>query len=86
MTANAQLNHVRPAGLEIIAKRPTRTSKVARLGPYATAYEITDRMPFIAEKLKELRRKVKPEGPNAATVFMTRVAGAPTMLIGHPVR
>ncbi|MEU3658506.1 class I SAM-dependent methyltransferase [Streptomyces sp. NPDC032940] len=77
--------------------------------PYATAYEITDRMPFNVKKLKallrerrvgnltvkkrgsavepeELRKKVKPEGPNAATVFMTRVAGAPTMLIGHPVR
>lgn len=75
--------------------------------PYATAYEITDRMPFNVKKLKallrerrvgnltvkkrgsavepeELRRKVKPQGPNAATVFMTRVAGAPTMLIGHP--
>ncbi|MFD5447703.1 THUMP-like domain-containing protein [Streptomyces sp. NPDC003470] len=76
---------------------------------YATAYEITDRMPFNVKKLKallrerrvgtltvkkrgsavepeELRRKVRPQGPNAATVFMTRVAGAPTMLIGHPVR
>lgn len=77
--------------------------------PYATAYEITDLMPFNVKKLKallrerrvgtltvkkrgsavepeELRRKVKPEGPNSATVFMTRVAGAPTMLIGHPAR
>lgn len=35
---------------------------------------------------EELRRKVKPQGPNAATVFLTRVAGAPTMLIGRPVR
>ncbi|MET7286113.1 class I SAM-dependent methyltransferase [Streptomyces sp. NPDC005573] len=75
--------------------------------PYATAYEITDRMPFNVKKLKallrergvgnltvkkrgsavepeELRKKVKPQGPNAATVFMTRVAGAPTMLIGRP--
>ncbi|MFJ5776706.1 methyltransferase domain-containing protein [Streptomyces sp. NPDC093094] len=75
--------------------------------PYATAYEITDRLPFNLKKLKallrergvgiltvkkrgsavepeELRRKVKPQGPNAATVFLTRVAGAPTMLIGHP--
>ncbi|MFJ5261415.1 methyltransferase domain-containing protein [Streptomyces sp. NPDC088387] len=33
---------------------------------------------------EELRKKVKPEGPNSATVFMTRVAGAPTMLVGHP--
>ncbi|WP_149825883.1 class I SAM-dependent methyltransferase [Streptomyces tailanensis] len=77
--------------------------------PYATAYEITDRLPFNVKKLKallrergvgvltvkkrgsavepeELRKKVKPQGPNSATVFLTRVAGAPTMLIGHPVR
>ncbi|MFF3321389.1 methyltransferase domain-containing protein [Streptomyces sp. NPDC002889] len=33
---------------------------------------------------EELRRKVKPHGPNAATVFLTRVAGAPTMLVGRP--
>ncbi|GLF97623.1 THUMP-like domain-containing protein [Streptomyces yaizuensis] len=31
---------------------------------------------------EELRRRVKPKGPNAATVFLTRVAGAPSMLIG----
>ncbi|MGC9495448.1 class I SAM-dependent methyltransferase [Streptomyces sp. WG7] len=84
------------------------TADELRPTPYATAYEITDRMPFNVKKLKallrerevgtltvkkrgsavepeELRRKVKPQGPNAATVFMTRVAGAPTMLIGHPV-
>jgi SAM-dependent methyltransferase len=33
---------------------------------------------------EELRRKVKPQGPNSATVFLTRVAGAPTMLLGAP--
>ncbi|MFF0851788.1 methyltransferase domain-containing protein [Streptomyces sp. NPDC003280] len=77
--------------------------------PYATAYEITDQLPFNVKKLKallrerevgvltvkkrgsavepeELRRKVKPQGPNSATVFLTRVAGAPTMLVGRPVR
>jgi len=75
--------------------------------PYATAYEITDQLPFNVKKLKallrerevgtltvkkrgsavepeELRKKVKPAGPNSATVFLTRVAGAPTMLVGHP--
>ncbi|MFC3578304.1 class I SAM-dependent methyltransferase [Streptomyces yaanensis] len=77
---------------------------------YATAYEITDQLPFNVKKLKallrerevgvltvkkrgsavepeELRRKVLPKthGPNAVTVFLTRVAGAPTMLLGHPV-
>jgi hypothetical protein len=34
---------------------------------------------------EEVRRRVKPQGPNAATVFLTRVAGAPAMLIGQPV-
>ncbi|MER7570460.1 methyltransferase domain-containing protein [Streptomyces sp. NPDC126514] len=76
--------------------------------PFATPYEITDRLPFNVKKLKallrqrevgvltvkkrgsavepeELRRKVKPQGPNAATVFLTRVQGAPTMLVGHPL-
>ncbi|MFI6410498.1 methyltransferase domain-containing protein [Streptomyces sp. NPDC050585] len=33
---------------------------------------------------EEVRRRVKPKGPHAATVFLTRVAGAPTMLIGQP--
>ncbi|MGA5118517.1 THUMP-like domain-containing protein [Streptomyces pseudogriseolus] len=79
--------------------------------PYATAYEITDRLPFNLKKLKallrerevgvltvkkrgsavepeELRRKAlpKPHGTASVTVFLTRVAGAPTMLLGHPVR
>ncbi|MDN3024587.1 methyltransferase domain-containing protein [Streptomyces sp. S.PB5] len=83
------------------------TADERHLTPYATAYEITDRLPFNVKKLKallrerevgiltvkkrgsavepeELRKKVKPQGPNSATVFLTRVAGAPTMLIGAP--
>ncbi|MFG2267606.1 SAM-dependent methyltransferase [Streptomyces sp. NPDC048720] len=85
------------------------TSDELRDTPYATAYEITDRLPFNVKKLKallrerevgiltvkkrgsavepeELRRKVKPQGPHSATVFLTRVAGAPTMLVGRPAR
>ncbi|MEV1077817.1 methyltransferase domain-containing protein, partial [Streptomyces sp. NPDC050211] len=77
--------------------------------PYATAYEITDQLPFNLKKLKallrerqvgtltvkkrgsavepeELRRKVKPQGPGAATVFLTRVAGGPTLVVGGPAR
>ncbi|MGC0330043.1 SAM-dependent methyltransferase [Streptomyces sp. SAI-170] len=84
------------------------TSDALRPTPYATAYEITDQLPFNVKKLKallrerevgiltvkkrgsavepeELRKKVKPQGPNAATVFLTRVSGAPTMLIGRPL-
>ncbi|WP_320779542.1 class I SAM-dependent methyltransferase [Streptomyces sp. CRN 30] len=83
------------------------TSDDLRPDPYATAYEITDVLPFGVKKLKallrkrevgvltvkkrgsavepeELRRKVKPQGPHSATVFLTRVAGAPSMLIGRP--
>ncbi|MFK0292133.1 methyltransferase domain-containing protein [Streptomyces sp. NPDC090442] len=75
--------------------------------PYATAYAITDVLPFNVKKLKallrergvgvavikkrgsavepeELRRKLKLAGPHSCTVFLTRVAGAPTMLLGHP--
>ncbi|MFD6416827.1 methyltransferase domain-containing protein [Streptomyces sp. NPDC060194] len=85
------------------------TADELRETPYATAYEITDVLPFGVKKLKallrarevgvltvkkrgsavepeELRRKMKLSGPNAATVFLTRVAGAPTMLIGHPAK
>ncbi|KOG31523.1 THUMP-like domain-containing protein [Streptomyces resistomycificus] len=86
------------------------TSDELRPTPYASAYEITDRLPFNVKKLRallrerevgvltvkkrgsavepeELRRKALPKthGPNSATVFLTRVAGAPTMLLGHPV-
>ncbi|MFI6355922.1 methyltransferase domain-containing protein [Streptomyces sp. NPDC050743] len=83
------------------------TANELRPTPYASAYEISDQLPFNVKRLKallrergvgtltvkkrgsavepeELRRKVKPQGPNAATVFLTRVAGAPTMLIGAP--
>lgn len=83
------------------------TADELRPTPYATAYEITDQLPFNVKKLKvllrerevgiltvkkrgsavepeELRKKVKLQGPNAATVFLTRVAGAPTMLVGRP--
>jgi SAM-dependent methyltransferase len=85
------------------------TSDTLRPTPYATAYEITDNLPFSLKRLKsllrerevgvltvkkrgsavepeELRRRMKLKGPNTATVFLTRVAGAPAMLIGHPAR
>ncbi|MGG2462337.1 class I SAM-dependent methyltransferase [Streptomyces sp. RGM 3693] len=76
--------------------------------PYATAYAITDVLPFNVKKLKALLRErgvgiavikkrgsaVEPEelrkklklggGQRSCTIFLTRVAGAPTMLLGHP--
>jgi hypothetical protein len=32
----------------------------------------------------ELRRRLRPEGPHSCTVFLTRAAGAPVMLLGQP--
>ncbi|MCQ6555242.1 class I SAM-dependent methyltransferase [Streptomyces sp. C10-9-1] len=84
------------------------TSDELRRTPYATAYEITDVLPFNVKRLRallrergvgrltvkkrgsavepeELRRKVRPQGTGEATVFLTRVAGAPSMLVGRPV-
>ncbi|WP_438487416.1 class I SAM-dependent methyltransferase [Streptomyces sp. S186] len=75
--------------------------------PYATAYAVTDVLPFNVKKLRallrerevgvavikkrgsavepeELRKKLRLAGPHSCTVFLTRVAGAPTMLLGHP--
>ncbi len=83
------------------------TSDALRPTPFATAYEITDALPFNLKRLKallreravgrltvkkrgsavepeEVRRRVRPRGPNAATVLLTRVGGAPSMLIGAP--
>ncbi len=83
------------------------TADELRPTPYATAYEVTDTLPFNLKKLKallrerevgtltvkkrgsavepeELRRRLKPQGPNSATVLLTRAAGAPVMLVGAP--
>ncbi|MFF4604267.1 methyltransferase domain-containing protein [Streptomyces sp. NPDC001339] len=77
---------------------------------YATAYEITDVLPFHVKRLRallrergigtavikkrgsavepeELRRKLKlAGGGDTVTIFLTRVAGAPSMLLGHPAK
>ncbi|WP_329150042.1 class I SAM-dependent methyltransferase [Streptomyces sp. NBC_01456] len=76
--------------------------------PYATAYALTDVLPFNVKKLKALLRErevgiavikkrgsaVEPEelrkklklggGRNSCTIFLTRVGGAPSMLLGRP--
>ncbi len=77
--------------------------------PFATAYEITDVLPFHVKRLRallrergvgsvtvkkrgsavepeELRRRLKLTGPTtvSCTVFLTRVDGAPTVLLARP--
>ncbi|WP_405724134.1 class I SAM-dependent methyltransferase [Streptomyces sp. NBC_01537] len=83
------------------------TADELRPVPYASAYEITDVLPFGLKALKalmrkreigvavikkrgsaiepdDLRRKLKLSGPNSCVIILTRVAGAPSMLIGQP--
>ncbi|MFH9230102.1 THUMP-like domain-containing protein [Streptomyces lydicus] len=84
------------------------TADALRPTPYATAYEITDVLPFNVKRLRALLRErgvgtavikkrgsaVEPEelrkrlklggGGNSVTIFLTRVAGAPTMLLAQP--
>ncbi|MCB5911622.1 class I SAM-dependent methyltransferase [Streptomyces pinistramenti] len=84
------------------------TADALRPTPYATAYEITDVLPFHVKRLRALLRErgvgiavikkrgsaVEPEelrkklklagGGNSVTIFLTRVAGAPSMLLGRP--
>ncbi|EXU67173.1 methyltransferase [Streptomyces sp. PRh5] len=85
------------------------TTDELRPTPYATAYEITDVLPFNLKKLKallrerevgvatikkrgsavepeQLRKKLRLEGGNACTIVLTRSAGSPTMLLGHPAQ
>ncbi|GAB2626846.1 class I SAM-dependent methyltransferase [Streptomyces capparidis] len=83
------------------------TADALRPTPYATAYELTDVLPFHVKRLRallrergvgtavikkrgsavepeELRRRLRLAGPGSCVVFLTRVAGAPAMLLGHP--
>ncbi|WP_455681719.1 class I SAM-dependent methyltransferase [Streptomyces seoulensis] len=69
---------------EITDRMPFNVKKLKALLRERGVGNLTVKKRGSAVEPEELRRKVKPQGPNAATVFMTRVAGAPTMLIGHP--
>jgi SAM-dependent methyltransferase len=82
------------------------TADALRPTPYATAYEITDVLPFNLKRLKallrerevgiltvkkrgsavdpeEFRRRLKLKGGHEATVFLTRTAGSPVMLLAQ---
>jgi SAM-dependent methyltransferase len=83
------------------------TADELRPVPYASAFEITDVLPFGLKPLRalmrergigvavikkrgsaiepeDLRRKLKLSGPNSCVIILTRVAGAPSMLLGQP--
>ncbi|WP_069814546.1 class I SAM-dependent methyltransferase [Streptomyces sp. TP-A0874] len=83
------------------------TADVLHQVPYATAYEVTDTLPFNLKKLRsllrergvgvvtikkrgsavepeELRKRLRLHGSDSCVVFLTRVAGSPTVLLAQP--
>ncbi|MFJ2948493.1 methyltransferase domain-containing protein [Streptomyces sp. NPDC087226] len=73
---------------EITGQLPFNVKKLKALLREREVGVLTVKKRGSAVEPEELRRKVlpKPHGTAWLTVFLTRVAGAPTMLLGHPVR
>ncbi|MCD9876288.1 class I SAM-dependent methyltransferase [Streptomyces guryensis] len=69
---------------EITGQLPFNVKKLKALLRERGIGTLTVKKRGSAVEPEELRRKVKPRGTGSATVFLTRVAGAPTMLLGHP--
>ena len=82
----ADERHVTPyaAAYEITDQLPFNVKKLKALLRERGVGTLTVKKRGSAVEPEELRKKVKPQGPGSATVFLTRVAGAPTMLVGHP--
>ncbi|MFE0249626.1 SAM-dependent methyltransferase [Streptomyces sp. NPDC059010] len=72
------------AAYEITDQLPFNVKKLKALLRERQVGVLTVKKRGSAVEPEELRKKVKPQGPNSATVFLTRVAGAPTMLVGRP--
>lgn len=73
------------AGYEITDQLPFNTKRLKALLRERKVGVLTVKKRGSGVEPEELRRKMKLQGPNAATVFLTRVANVPTMLIGRPV-
>ncbi|MEV6943231.1 class I SAM-dependent methyltransferase [Streptomyces sp. NPDC051172] len=71
------------ASYEITDQLPFNVKKLKALLRERGVGTLTVKKRGSAVEPEELRKKVKPQGPGSATVFLTRVAGAPTMLLGH---
>ncbi|MEV6163665.1 methyltransferase domain-containing protein [Streptomyces sp. NPDC052052] len=72
-------------GYEITDQLPFHMKKLKALLREREVGVLTVKKRGSAVEPEELRRRMKLQGPNSATVFLTRVAGAPTMLIGRPL-
>ncbi|WP_097993259.1 THUMP-like domain-containing protein [Streptomyces sp. f51] len=73
------------AGYEITDELPFSMKRLKALLRERQIGVLTVKKRGSAVEPEELRRRMKLSGPGSATVFLTRVAGAPTMLIGHPL-
>jgi len=80
--------HVTPyaSSYEITDQLPFNVKKLKALLRERGVGTLTVKKRGSAVEPEELRKKVRPQGPHSATVFLTRVAGAPTMLVGAPAR
>ncbi|MFE7269140.1 methyltransferase domain-containing protein [Streptomyces sp. NPDC057623] len=86
VTADAPHHTPYATGYAITDELPFNVKKLKALLREREVGILTVKKRGSAVEPEELRRKVKPQGPNSATVFLTRVAGAPTMLVGHPLK
>ncbi|MEU8758176.1 class I SAM-dependent methyltransferase [Streptomyces sp. NPDC048659] len=84
VTADALVPTPYAAAYEITDELPFNLKKLKALLREREVGTLTVKKRGSAVEPEEIRRRVKPKGPNSATVLLTRVAGAPTMLIGHP--
>ncbi|MDU8995152.1 THUMP-like domain-containing protein [Streptomyces mirabilis] len=73
------------AAYEITDRLPFNVKKLKALLRERGVGVLTVKKRGSAVEPEELRKKALPKqhGPHSATVFLTRVAGAPTMLLGH---
>ncbi len=85
VTADAPLSTPYATGYEIHDVLPFNLKRLKALLREREVGTLTVKKRGSAVEPEEVRRRVRPKGPHAATVFLTRVAGAPSMLIGGPL-
>ncbi|MGW1255059.1 THUMP-like domain-containing protein [Streptomyces sp. NPDC002513] len=88
VTADEHHDSPYAAAYEITDRLPFNVKRLKALLREREVGVLTVKKRGSAVEPEELRRKVlpKPYGSRAVTVFLTRVAGAPTMLLGHPAQ
>ncbi|MCD9144668.1 THUMP-like domain-containing protein [Streptomyces albireticuli] len=72
------------AAYEITDVMPFNLKKLKALLRERKVGVVTVKKRGSAVEPEELRKKLKLDGANSCTILLTRVAGAPTMLLGHP--